>query len=126
MAAPVHLNIVLSSSRAVSQRTPSSVRHGPGSSGLMLVLRGPCRTESRHLKPPPAWTACETRSYAPPPLRNTTPVGKTLTVPLRLKPTRGLPCASAVGLSDVAAVLLSLANDAATGAGYDGPERVDV
>ena len=86
---PVHLNPVLASSSAVSQRTPSPWRHGPGSSGLMLTLSGPCSTSKRQLKPPAEKTKLVAREKAPPPLTNTSPVGKPLTLPLKPKPLSG-------------------------------------
>src|SRR6476620_10210031 len=77
-AAPVHLNVVLGNSFAVSQRTPCPARHRPGSFGLILTLSGPCLTSSKQVKPPPDLTKPVARSCVPPPLRETRPVGKPL------------------------------------------------
>src|SRR5262245_19913452 len=55
----------------------------------MLILRGPCKTSRKQLKPPEDLTKRVSRSKVPPPLTNTLPVGKPLTTPLKPKPASG-------------------------------------
>jgi hypothetical protein len=82
----------------------------------MLMLSGPWRTDSVHRKPPPADARFAVRSYEPPPLRNTVPVGKPLAVPLRLNPTRVCPWADC-GEADAADAAELAADD-----GLDGED----
>jgi hypothetical protein len=77
----------------------------------MLMLSGPCRTALMHVKPPPALAKCESGSYAPPPVRNTSPVGKPLTVPLKPNPERRSPCATSAGAGAVNPSLAALLDD---------------
>src|SRR6266566_4893758 len=85
--APVHLNIVLASSPAVSQRTPWPARH-PAS--------GPWPTSLVHRKPPADLAKPVPGLYAPPPVRKAAPVGKPL-MPAALKPKPVLPPAAHAG-----------------------------
>src|ERR1041385_8317098 len=86
-SAPVHLKVVEARSCAVSHRTPSPVAH-PAS--------GPWATAAVQRNPPPDFTSVSLgttfeaveASNDPPPVRNTAPVGKPLTVPLNPKPLR--------------------------------------
>src|SRR6266487_1107961 len=88
-SAPVHLKVVEARSCAVSHRTPSPVAH-PAS--------GPWATAAAQRNPPPDFTSVSlgttfeavVASNDPPPVRNTAPVGKPLTVPLNPKPLRAL------------------------------------
>src|SRR5580765_5486418 len=79
LAAPVHLNVVLRSRLAVSQRTPWPTRQ---------PLSGPCATSWRQLKPPDVWATPVIGSKAPPPESATAPVRKpAISVALKPKPT---------------------------------------
>src|SRR6266516_4458493 len=89
-SAPVHLKVVEARSWAVSHRTPSPVAH-PAS--------GPWATAAVQRNPPPDFASVSlgttseavAASNEPPPVRNTAPVGKPLTVPLNPKPLRAPP-----------------------------------
>src|SRR2546426_5623153 len=88
-----HLKVVEARSCAVSQRTPWPAAH-PAS--------GPCATAATQRNPPPDFTSVSVgttfeavaASNDPPPVRNTAPVGKPLTVPLNPKPWRAPPAAA--------------------------------
>src|SRR6266702_1213696 len=89
-SAPVHRNRVEARSCAVSQRTPAPAAH---------PLSGPCATVASQRNPPPDFTSVSlgttfealAASNDPPPVRNTAPVGKPLTLPLKPKPVRAPP-----------------------------------
>jgi hypothetical protein len=74
----------------------------------MLVLSGPCRTDSVHRKPPPAATRFAARSYEPPPVREAAPVGKPLAVLLKPNPVRVCPWADCADVDDVDSVGLAV------------------
>src|SRR6058998_2507815 len=98
-SSPVHLKVVEARSCAVSHRTPSPVAH-PAS--------GPWATAAVQRNPPPDFTSVSLGTTFeavaalndPPPVRNTAPVGKPLTVPLNPKPLRApRACAAATDAS---------------------------
>ena len=67
-AEPVHLNVVLRNTLAVSQRTPWP---------SWQPFSGPCSTSSWvQRNPPPEWTKPVVESKTPPPVKKTWPVGK--------------------------------------------------
>jgi hypothetical protein len=77
-----------------------------------------------HRKPPPAATTLAPRSKEPPPERNTTPVGKPLTVLFKSNATRRCPGATSGATDDLAGAELVPAGDAdkttGVGDGLDG------
>src|SRR2546425_13278108 len=95
-SAPVHLKVVEARSCAVSHRTPSPVAH-PAS--------GPWATAAVQRNPPPDFTSVSlgttfeavAASNEPPPVRNTAPGGKPLTVQWNPKPLRAPPPWPAAG-----------------------------